>query len=63
MQNTRTNELIARDTLEELRETIPKEDRGPVFRVGEVYPIQGYGYKLVRIKRNGLVFKPHGPIK
>ena len=37
-------------------------DQGPIFEVGKVYPIQGYGYELVRIKRNGLVFKPHGPI-
>ena len=37
-------------------------DQGPIFVEGEIVPIKGYGYKLERIKRNGLVFKPHGPL-
>ena len=56
-------------TEEELRKRIDATgkivtaDQGPIFVEGEIYPIQGYNYRLERIKRNGLVFKPHGPIE
>ncbi len=63
MQNTRTNDLVLGETMKELFEQIPEDDRGPVFRVGDVVPIKGYGYKVVRIKKNGLTFRPHGPIQ
>ena len=63
MQNIRSNELIPGATLRELEERIPKEDRGPPFRVGEIVPVKGYNYRVTGIKKNRLFLKPHGPIK
>ena len=62
MQNTRTNDLVLGKDLDEIRERVPVEDRGPTFKVGEIVPIKGYGYRVTGIKRNRLFFKPHGPL-
>jgi hypothetical protein len=63
MQHKGTNELIAGDSIEELKEMIPEKDQGPTFRLNEIVPIKGYNYRVTGIKRNRLFFKPHGPIK
>ena len=63
MQDIRTNELMAGDSLDDLREHIPEEDQGPTFETGEVVRVKGYYYCVVEIQPNRLTFAPHGPRK
>jgi len=65
MQNTRTNRLETAESLEELRERIPEDDRGPVFSKGAIVTVEDgkgsrYRYRVTGLKKNRLFLKPHG---
>lgn len=62
MQNLRSNELLSGGSIDDLERAIPPEDRGPVFFLGEIVDVKGYGYRVTGLKKNRLFLKPWGKL-